>query len=186
MYRIIISITLVMLGLTGLCAQAQSLTQQQRTALAADIAADPALAALKAQGNLGGLAGAYNMQAVPGWTAWRTAVPIDDIMRNGMDWARVDNLSNGKARIWDWMGRLGALDCSKPNVRAGIDATWVGTAADLAVRATVYVHCKRTTTRFERLFSSGAGSDAEPATFGVDATGATIQGPVGATVFEEL
>ncbi len=75
----------------------------------------------------------YNVPADPPWIVWRTEVPIDDIMRNGMDWARVDNLSTGKARIWDWMGRLGTLNASKPNIRAGIDATWVGTAADLAV-----------------------------------------------------
>jgi len=179
-------LTLILLALVGLGAQAQTLTPQQRTALAADIAADPVLADLKAQGSLGGLASAYNSPAAPAWTVWRTSVPIDDIMRNGMDWARVDNLSVGKARIWDWMGRLGTLDCSQPNIRAGIDATWVGTAADLAVRATVYGHCKRTATRFERLFSTGTGSDAAPAILGVDATGVTIQGQVGANLFEGL
>lgn len=179
-------ITIILLALVGLGAQAQSLTPQQRTALAADIAADPALAALKAQGSLGGLAGAYNLPASPAWTVWRTSVPVDDIMRNGMDWARVDNLTTGKARIWDWMGRLGTLDCRQQNIRAGIDATWVGTAADLAVRATVYTHCKRAATRFERLFSTGTGSDAAPATLGIDAAGATIQGQVSPAVFEGL
>jgi hypothetical protein len=83
-----------------------------------------------------------------------------------MDWARVDNLSVGKARIWDWLGRLGTFDASKPNVRAGIDAAWGGTAADLAVRASVYTHCKRSATRAEKLLASGTGSDAVPATMG--------------------
>ena len=93
---------------------------------------------------------------------WRDAVPVDDIMRNGMDWTRVDNLSVGKARIWEWMTRLGTLNCVKANIRAGIDATWVGTAADLAVRATVYTHCKRAATRAEKALASGAGTDASP------------------------
>lgn len=93
---------------------------------------------------------------------WRDAVPVDDIMRNGMDWTRVDNLSVGKARIWDWMTRLGTLNCTKANIRAGIDATWVGTAADLAVRATVYTHCKRAATRAEKALATGTGSDASP------------------------
>ena len=53
---------------------------------------------------------------------------------------------------------------SRTNVRAGIDAVWVGTAADLNVRAAVYVHCKRSATRAEKLFASGTGSDASPAT----------------------
>lgn len=94
---------------------------------------------------------------------WRDAVPVDDIMRNGMDWTRVDNLSVGKARIWDWMTRLGTLNCTRANIRAGIDATWVGTAADLAVRATVYTHCKRAASRAEKALATGTGTDASPA-----------------------
>lgn len=95
---------------------------------------------------------------------WRNDVLVDDIMRNGMDWTRVDNLSAGKARIWDWMTRLGTLNCTRANIRAGIDATWVGTAADLAVRATVYTHCKRAATRAEKALANGSGTDASPST----------------------
>lgn len=110
------------------------------------------------------IADALNLDASPAFTVWRTSVEIDEIMRNGMDWARVDNLSVGKARIWDWMGRLGHINPSKPNVRVGIDAAWVGTAADLAVRAAVYVHCKRLATIAEKLLATGTGSNATPAT----------------------
>jgi len=53
-------------------------------------------------------------------------------------------------------------------VRAGIDAAWVGTSADLAVRAAIYVHCKRPATVLEKLFATGAGSDASPATMLVE------------------
>jgi hypothetical protein len=62
------------------------------------------------------------------------------------------------------MGRLGSLDASKVNIRAGIDATWVGTAADLAVRAQVYTHCKRNALRGEKLFATGTGTTEAPAT----------------------
>ena len=89
-------------------------------------------------------------------------------MRNGMDWARVDNLSVGKARIWDWMTRLGSFNAAKVNVRAGIDAAWGGTAADLAVRAQAYPHCKRKANILEKLFATGTGSDASPATMRVE------------------
>lgn len=106
----------------------------------------------------------FNLQATPDFVVWRSSVPLDEVMRNGMDWTRVDNLSVGKARIWDWLSRLGTLNPSQANVRAGIDATWVGTAADLAVRAAVYVHCKRLATKAEKLFATGTGSDAVPAT----------------------
>lgn len=120
------------------------------------------------------IADLLNLPSLPAYIVWRTDVPADEIMRNGMDWARVDNLSVGKARIWDWMTRLGTFDASKPNIRAGIDATWVGTAADLSVRAMVYAHCKRTATRGETVFATGTGSDASPATM---ADGA--EGPLG-------
>jgi hypothetical protein len=102
------------------------------------------------------------------WTVWKTSVNPEEIMRNGMDWTRVDNLSVGKSRIWDWMTRLGTFDASKLNIRSGIDATWVGTAADLAVRAMVYTHCKRSATRGEKLFASGTGTTEAPATMGFE------------------
>ena len=138
------------------------LTPEQKTALKAAIVADNALNTLYTEGNLGGLADALNAATAPAYVVWKTDVSVDEIMRNGMDWARVDNLSVGKARIWDWLGRLGTFNASKPNVRAGIDAAWVGTAADLAVRAAIYTHCKRTATVAEKAFATGVGTDANP------------------------
>lgn len=141
------------------------LTPAQRTTLKADILADPTLAAMAASGTMSeDMARIYNQPADPSWIVWRTLVEVEEIMRNGMDWTRVDNLTVGKARIWDWMSRLGWFDPSKPNIRAGIDAAWVGTSADLAVRATVYTHCKRSATRAEKLFSTGTGTTEAPAT----------------------
>lgn len=163
MKRLILNFLLAASILLGGALDAQAdLTPAQYQTLKADILADPTLAAQAVAGNYDSIAQAYNAAPATACTVWKTQVLTDDIMRNGMDWTRVDNLSVGKARIWDWMTRLGAMDCSKANIRAGIDATWVGTAADLAVRATVYSHCKRSTTRAEKLFSSGACSDASP------------------------
>lgn len=139
------------------------LTTAQRATLKADILATAALAQYVIDRRDDLIAEHYNALASPTFTLWKTAVSIDEIMRNGMDWARVDNLTVGKARIWDWLGRLGSFDASKANVRAGIDATWVGTAADLAVRAQVYVHCKRPALVIEKLFATGTGSDVVPA-----------------------
>jgi hypothetical protein len=140
------------------------LTTEQKATLKTAIIADNALNAMYTDGNLSGLAAAINAVAQPAFIVWKTSVSVDEIMRNGMDWARVDNLTVGKARIWDWLGRLGSFDSSKPNVRVGIDSAWVGTAADLAVRASIYVHCKRAATFVEKLLATGTGSDANPAT----------------------
>jgi len=142
-------------------------TLAQLAILKAAIDADGTLSAypLNSDGAFA-IAAALNLDSSPPWIVWRSAVPLEEIMRNGMDWTRVDNLGVGKARIWDWMGRLGTIDASQPNIRAGIDAVWVGQQADLNVRAAVYVHCKRTATRAEALLSTGTGTDAVPATMG--------------------
>ena len=149
-----------------------SLNTAQLATLKTAILADPVLAA-QPNTNVGNsvVAGALNAIAAPDFFVWRTSVEIDEIMRNGMDWTRVDNLTVGKARIWDWMTRLGSFNASKANIRAGIDAAWVGTAADLAVRATIYTHCKRQALVIEKILASGTGAIETPATL-------TREGPI--------
>lgn len=146
------------------------LTPAQATTLAAALRAETNQTVIDALAirNDNGLTDWCN--ATTSYIVWRTSVPLEEIMRNGMDWTRVDNLNVGKARIWDWLSRLGTINPSQVNVRAGIDATWVGTAADLAVRAAVYTHCKRAATWAEKLFASGTGSDAVPGTLTFDGT----------------
>ena len=143
-----------------------ALTTAQLQTLKAAIAAetDPTFVAYRTNGDNGMMAAFYNQPSSPAFIVWRTAVPQDEITQNGFDWVRVDNLSVGKARIWEWMfgNTLRVFNPSKANVRAGIEAVWKGTAADLAVRAAVYTHCKRAAKRCEALYSTGTGSDAVP------------------------
>lgn len=140
------------------------MTPAQLATLKAAILADQTMAALPmTSGGALLIAEALNASAAPPFIVWRTSVTDAEIMQNGFDWTRVDNLSAGKARVWDWMFRFGYINPSKTNVRAGIDQTWAGAAADLAVRAAVYVHCKRSATVAEKLFAVGTGSDASPA-----------------------
>lgn len=147
------------------------LTAEQQAIVKADILADQELNAFP--NNSDGafaIAAVYNTVASPQWVVWKTQVLQDEIMQNGFDWSRVDNLSVGKARIWEWMfqNESRSFNPARPNVRAGIDSTWVGAAADLAVRAAVYVHCKRDATRIETLLSSGTGTTVTPATMGFE------------------
>lgn len=142
-----------------------ALTAPQKATLKAAILAEPSLAGLPSSGAGDQvIADFFNTTAAPPFIVWRTSVASDEVMLNGFNWTRVDNLSVGKARIWEWLFQFGAIDPSKINIRAGIDAVWVGTQADLDVRAAVYVHCKRSATRFEQLFATGVGSEAVPAT----------------------
>lgn len=143
------------------------LTPEQKATLKADILNTPELNAFP--NNTDGafaIAALYNQPASPAWVVWRTAVTRREILQNGFDWTRLDNLSVGKARVWSDIFVDGLINPSKPNVRAGIESVWVGTAADLAVRAAVYVHCKTNATRIQKLFSTGTGSGATPATMG--------------------
>lgn len=141
------------------------LTTAQKATLKTDVQANSDTNTKFVDGDLQGLADLYNAPAAGTYIVWKTSVLQDEIMQNGFDWVRVDNLSVGKARIWEWMfnNQNRAFNPSKANVRLGIDEAWKGTAADLAVRAAVYVHCKRQATRLEKVFASGTGSDAAPA-----------------------
>jgi hypothetical protein len=139
-----------------------ALSNAQRTTLAAHIRAstDPAVVEALAIRNDNGMTQLYNADAVPDFYIWRNAVLQDMIMQNGFDWVRVDNLSVGKARIWEWLfdnqGRQ--IDPSKANVRAGISECWKGTAPDLAVRLVVFGHCQKKASVAERVFAVGTGT----------------------------
>lgn len=146
-----------------------ALTSQQKATLKAHILATPELNAFP--NNADGafeIKNLLNMQAAPDFTVWRTNVTRKEILQNGFDWTRLDNLSVGLARVWTDIFVDGVINPSKPNVRTGIEAVWVGSTPDLAVRAAVYVHCKKLATRAQKLFSTGTGSNASPAT--MDAT----------------
>lgn len=143
------------------------LTPAQLVTLKAAIAADSALSVIpQTPDGAFAVKNALNLAAVPAFIVWKSRVTQDEIMQNGFDWTRVDNLSVGPARVWEWMFANAdrSINPSKVNVRAGIEAVWKGVAADLAVRAAVYVHCKRSATRAEKLFATGEGTTAVPAT----------------------
>jgi hypothetical protein len=145
------------------------MTTQQLQTLRTAIDADPTMSAFpNTQDGAFDLAAYLDQPAAGPFVVWRTSVARGEILQNGFDWTRLDNLSVGKARVWSDIFVDGSINPSKVNVRAGIDAVWVGTAADLAVRAAVYVHCKRSATRAEKIFATGTGSDATPATLVIE------------------
>lgn len=144
-----------------------ALTFEQKQVFAADLQANQNADVLAwiAQNSVGLIADWYNTPTDPAHIVWKTIVQLEEITSNGFNWVRVDNLSVGKARIWEWMfgSEDNSINPSKPNIRAGIAEVWKGTAADLAVQATVLNHCKRPATRVEKLFAVGVGTSAEPA-----------------------
>ena len=145
------------------------MTPEQLTILKNYITSDPVLNAYPMDGDgLNAVADALNAASNPAFYVWKSSVSVDEIMRGNLDWSQVDNLSVGKARIWDWMTRLGSFNPSKQNIRAGIDAAWAGTAAMLAVRATIYALCNRPATVAEKLLATGTGTTTDPALLGLE------------------
>jgi hypothetical protein len=148
-----------------------SLTPAQLQTLRTYIDSVPAWAALpNTPDNAFFIAQELQKPVTPAFIVWRTTVTQDEIMQNGFDWVRVDNLSVGKGRIWEWLfeNQARSINPSKTNVRAGIAECWKGTAADLAVQAAVLGHCKRSANHVEKLFATGAGTDATPATMTIE------------------
>ena len=135
-------------------------------------------------------AAALNAKASPAYLAWKSVVTRIEVQTSsGFDWTRVDNLSVGKARIWDGLfNATDSMPCNLGNYRTGINAVWVGTQADLDVRAAVNAACQRTVTVFEKLFAtltttgpaqSGArGASTNADTLGLDTSGAPIEGNI--------
>jgi hypothetical protein len=153
------------------------LTAPQLATLKAAILADPVLSAFpnNDDGHFG-VAAELNKDASPVFFVWRTSITSLEIMQNGFDWARVDNLTVGKARIWDWMMRTGTLNPSLANVRAGVLAVF-GVAADLATRQAVFNHFQRPASRFEQLYASGSGATSTDQGIGPATLG--LEGPIG-------
>ena len=134
------------------------LTPAQNATIKAAILADPTL---NAQPNNSdgafAIAAALNQNAVPDFFVWRTSVTPIEIMQNGFDWTRIDNLTVGKARIWEFMMSTGVVNPSLANVRSGINATFTS-GADAATRQAAFNHCQRLATRAEKLLATGLGT----------------------------
>lgn len=118
------------------------------------------------------IAALLNLPASPAFYVWKSSVDVTEIMQNGFDWARVDNLTVGKARIFDWMIATGTLQPNRANVRAGFLACF-NVAADLATRQAIFGHCQRVASRVEKLLAAGTGTSSTdqgvgPATMGFE------------------
>ena len=141
-----------------------SLTSEQQATLKAAILANPTWDAYpnNSDGNFA-LAQLLNQSASPAFTVWKSYVEASQIMENGFVWTAVDGLTAGKARIWDWLTRYGGFNPSKTNVRQGlVDCFGAGSAMQTAITP----HLKRSASSAEKLFATGTGSDASPATMG--------------------
>lgn len=139
-----------------------------------------------------------NALAAPAYLVWQSVVRLSDVQASpAFDWTRVDNLSVGKARIWDWMfNSIDQINPHRGNIRTGINAVWVGTAQDLAVRDAVNAACQRLVTNFEKLYvvqtvdgpsqSGNRGTFGNADKLGLDDNGVFIEGKVSAQFVSDI
>ena len=140
-----------------------ALDAAQLLALKTAINADGALAAkpLNSDGHFEIAQILNNTLATPDFFVWRVNVPVDEIMGNGFDWTRVDNMTAGESRIWEYMTQLGYLNPNQSNVRAGVNEAFKGTAQDDSMRAAMYTnHLQKKASRTEKIFATGSGTTA--------------------------
>ena len=142
------------------------LTTAQLQTLKAAIAAetDATFVSYRDQGATGLMAQWYNETASPAFYVWRSAIPPAEY-REAIVWAETDSLQTSKARTWEWitMSMTADLDASKPNIRQGLADVWPSNGA---TRGQLLAIANRTATRAEKLFATGTGTTASPATAG--------------------
>ena len=151
------------------------LTEAQRTTLKANILANQDTADKYAIGDLSSLANLYNAAASPAFVVWKTDLQPAEY-REAIVWTEVDALTTGsKYRIWEWltMGMTAPIDASRVNVRQGIADCW---ASNTTTRINLLAAAKRNASRIEKLFATGTGSTASPATM-------VVEGPIGYEIF---
>jgi len=146
-----------------------ALTSQQLQTLKTDINANTASypgAIAQRDGNT--IAAFYNAAASPAFTVWKSMVSINLIGKSfdNAELAGLTTANQGRLQTLA-MYLAGGVDPSQATNRAFFDDIFSG-AGGTNTRAKLLTLWKRLSTRGEKLFASGTGSDAVPATLVVE------------------
>lgn len=148
-----------------------ALTSAQRTTLKNDILADPVLAAIpNTSDGAAAIAEAYNLTASPNFTVWKTTVPVVQIgdKINGTELAGLTSLNHTRLQTVVLLSTDG-VNASLADRRAFFDDIFSG-AGGTQTRANLLALWKRFALRIEKLYATGTGSDAAPATMTFEGT----------------
>lgn len=141
-----------------------SLTPSQLSALKAAILADGTLAAqpMNSDGNFA-IAAALNAPASPVFIVWRTNVLADEIGNAwlGTDIDGMSALNMQRLQLLLASSPAGVFNMSRADRRAGFENPF-GTNQNNASRVAMRAAWKRSTTRGERIYATGTGSDSVP------------------------
>lgn len=108
------------------------------------------------------IAAALSQTAVPDFIVWKTSVATSEC-KDAVNWTEFINRSAGERGAFEFMLSNGVINPSRPNVRQGINDVFSG-AQGATSRAALTALGKRQAKRAEKLFATGTGSDASPAT----------------------
>ncbi len=99
----------------------------------------------------------YNSES--SFIVWRESIEPDEYWE-ALDWTEVDNLTAGKARIWEWVtqGMTFPINAAKANVRAGLNNAFNNTNS----KANLLDIAREPASLIESLFATGAGTLASP------------------------
>jgi len=152
------------------------LTPAQLATLKADILADSTLNANPntPDGNQA-IADAYNALAAPTWTVWKTNVSINEVGKK-FNGAELAGLTTGnQTRLQTVAAYLaGGVNPSLLDNRQFFDDIFSG-AGGVTTRANLLALWKRSSLRAEKLYSTGTGSVAAPATMTFEGTVSYIE-----------
>lgn len=125
------------------------LSNQQKTTLKTYVEADTTLNSLphNADGAFA-VAEAMNAVMVPSFYVWKSRIDTLELF-DSLVWTAVDNLTVGKARIFEWMVLAGTISPENNSTRVGIRQCF---GADSATEIAILTAMKRTATRLEALF----------------------------------
>jgi hypothetical protein len=154
------------------------LTSAQLATLKTDILADPALAA-KPNNEDGAfdIAAAYNATAAPDFWVWRSKVSKDELVGTvGPDgttfsWTATGYITRAQGERDAFnaiFSEAGFVNPSMANVRTAFGDIFSGTGNAALNRTHLLAVARRKSTRGEKLFASGTGSTASPATMTVE------------------
>lgn len=154
------------------------LTDAQLPALKADISSDATLNAFP--NTIDGafeIAKAYNLTATPDFWVWRSSVTKSEYVQGvgpeGTTFTWVGNgfitRAAGEQMAWaEIFNHVQACNPSLPNVRQAFTDIFSGTGNAATNRTHMTAVSRRKATRGEKLYASGTGSTASPATMGFE------------------
>ena len=151
-----------------------ALTPAQLTTLKADIQGNTnqtVIDALAAGAN-NAIADWYNETASPDWWVYKLNVPIEEVSE-AIELDDIANMTTGdneKLKTFYALRTASGVFPSKASERTGFDDIFSAAAGDDSQQALAALW-RRTASNFEKLFSTGTGSNADPATM-------EVQGPV--------